>query len=97
MKPDLTEQASWERAGLQNATVILFYIPRKLPELPGFTTNIEFGMWLTRKPEACELCIPNNAEKVSYLKWLWNTEVPNKPIYTDLNSALETIVAKLKA
>ena len=49
MKPDLTEQADWEREGLQNATVILFYIPKKIPEMPGFTTNVEFGMWLAKK------------------------------------------------
>lgn len=92
MKPDLTEQAGWERQGLINATTILFYIPRKLPELPGFTTNVEFGMWLTKKPESCILCIPENAEKVDYLKWLWQEEVPGKPIYLHLDDALKDIV-----
>lgn len=95
MKPDLTEQASWEREGLQNATIILFYIPRKFPDLPGFTTNVEFGMWLAKKPKSCELCIPKNAEKINYLKWLWNIELPGKPIYTDLDEALSAIVMNL--
>ena len=92
MKPDLTEQAGWEREGLTNATIILFYIPRKIPELAGYTTNVEFGMWLTKKPESCMLCIPEWAEKVNYLKWLWRQEVPEKPIYSDLNEVLKVIV-----
>lgn len=88
MKPDLTDQASWERAGLQAASIIIFYIPRKLPELAGFTTNIEFGMWITKKPNNCMLCIPDFAEKVEYVKWLWSVEIPNKPIYVNLDDVL---------
>ena len=95
MKPDLTEQAEWERQGLEKATVILFYINRKLPELPGFTTNIEYGMWLAKRPNACELCIPANAEKTSYIKWLWNRE-GNTVIHHNLESALKYIVNKLQ-
>lgn len=92
MKPDLTEQAGWERKGLTNADIILFYIPRKIPELAGYTTNVEFGMWLAKKPDNCMLCIPEWAEKVNYLKWLWKQEVPEKPIYSDLDDALKAII-----
>ena len=92
MKPDLTEQAGWERKGLTNADIILFYIPRKIPELAGYTTNVEFGMWLSKKPDNCMLCIPEWAEKVNYLKWLWKQEVPEKPIYSNLDDALKAII-----
>ena len=40
------KQVSWEVTALQAAGIILFWIPRKLPELPAFTTNIELGEWL---------------------------------------------------
>lgn len=95
MKPDLTEQAEWEREGLMNASVILFYIPRKLPELPGFTTNVEFGMYLARRPEVCELCIPEGAKKVKYLEWLWKRE-GKEVIYRSLEGALTKIVLDLQ-
>ena len=60
---EFLEQAEWERNGLFNASVIVFYVPRKLPALPGFTTNVEFGMWLVRKPNACLLSCPIGSEK----------------------------------
>lgn len=95
MKPDLTQQADWERNGLMNASYILFYIPRKLPELPGFTTNIELGMYMVKKPEACVLCIPPEAEKVSYIKWLWKKE-GHDVIHKTLEDALRDIVNRLE-
>lgn len=39
-------QVEWEVTALQKATCVLCWIPRKLPELPAFTTNIEVGEWL---------------------------------------------------
>jgi hypothetical protein len=38
------EQVGWEAAARAAATVILFWIPRDLRRLPGFTTNVEFGL-----------------------------------------------------
>jgi hypothetical protein len=38
-------QLDWEHEGLTRATCILFWIPRDLETLPGFTTNDEFGTW----------------------------------------------------
>ena len=45
-KADYVDQAMWERKALTNASIIVFWIPRKLPEMPAFTTNVEFGYWL---------------------------------------------------
>ncbi|MGH3608456.1 MAG: nucleoside 2-deoxyribosyltransferase domain-containing protein [Pseudonocardiaceae bacterium] len=36
-------QFQWETAARAAATCVLFWIPRDLAELPGFTTNVEFG------------------------------------------------------
>lgn len=40
-------QLAWETNALERADAILFWIPRDLNLLPGFTTNIEFGRWVT--------------------------------------------------
>ena len=45
-KANYIDQAQWEREALSNASVIVFWIPRKLPDMPGFTINVEFGYWL---------------------------------------------------
>lgn len=37
------DQFAWETAARAAATVIMFWIPRDLATLPGFTTNVEFG------------------------------------------------------
>lgn len=39
-------QIDWEQRYLREATVIMFWVPRELSELPGFTTNIEFGQYV---------------------------------------------------
>lgn len=38
-------QLEWESYHLDYASCIMFWVPRHLSELPGFTTNIEWGMW----------------------------------------------------
>lgn len=92
---NLLNQVEWEREGLINADVIAFYIPRKLPELPGFTTNVEFGMYLARRPDAVWLCSPQDAQKNRYLEWLYLKESLNDTIYSDLEIFLKEIVESL--
>lgn len=93
---DFMNQVEWERDGLVNASKILFYIPRKLPELPGFTTNVEFGMYLAKRPNSVVLCSPEGAEKNRYLEWLYLKEKPNSFIYRDLKQSLRDIVKELE-
>lgn len=38
------DQVDWETSARAAATAILFWIPRDLQTLPGFTTNVEFGL-----------------------------------------------------
>lgn len=42
---DYDSQIDWEVAGLDGATAILFWIPRDVRSMPGFTTNVEFGLY----------------------------------------------------
>lgn len=96
MSVELTTQAGWEREALIASDIIIFYVARKFPELPGLTTNIEYGMWLSKKPDACMLCLPTWAEKNNYLKWLYAQEKPNAPIYETLEDILAAAVKRLE-
>lgn len=64
------DQVGWEHSALSAATVILFWIPRDLATLPGFTTNVEFGLWAA-SGKAVLGCPPHcpNPERNRYLIW----------------------------
>jgi hypothetical protein len=72
------EQAMWEREALTAATVITFWIPRELPEMPAFTTNVEFGYWLHSGKVIYGR--PDTAAKIKYLDWLYELDYGKKPI-----------------
>lgn len=42
---DPDAQVVWEHAAMSRADALLFWIPRVLWELPGLTTNLEWGVW----------------------------------------------------
>ena len=90
-KADYVDQAMWERIALTEATVILFWIPRSLPEMPAFTTNVEFGYWLHTNKVIYGR--PNSAEKIKYLDWLYELDYKEKP-YQDLDSLLLSAIQK---
>lgn len=76
-KEDYTDQAMWERIALTNADVILFWIPRSIPDMPAFTTNVEFGYWLNSNKVIYGR--PNGAPKTKYLDWLYELDYNKKP------------------
>lgn len=77
-KEDYIDQAMWERMALTEATVIMFWIPRSLPNMPAFTTNVEFGYWLSSGKVIYGR--PDNASKIKYLDWLYELDYGMKPI-----------------
>lgn len=85
---DFMNQVEWERQGLMNADVIVFFVPRKLPEMPGFTTNVEFGYYLAKRPESVLLCCPNGYEKNRYLEWLYMKDNPNGIVFRSMPDVL---------
>ena len=91
---DYIAQVEWERKALLNASVIVFWIPRKIPEMMALTTNVEFGYYLhTRKIIYGR---PEDSEKNKYLDWLYEEDTKLKPfesLYETLNTAL--LAAKL--
>lgn len=63
---DYTDQIEWESEGLSLADVIVFWIPRDLDTLPGFTTNVEWGIWM--RSGKCVLGAPADAPKLRFLQ-----------------------------
>jgi len=59
-------QYLWEEKALMDVGCILFWIPRDLEKLPGFTTNCEFGEWMNS--EKVVLGFPKGAPNMRYLE-----------------------------
>jgi len=70
-------QVEWERDALSNASVIVFWIPRSLPDMPAFTTNVEFGYWIHTGKVIYGR--PDDSEKNRYLDWLYEKDMNIKP------------------
>lgn len=83
-------QIVWEDMGLDASTVIAFWIPRS-KDLPGYTTNVEFGMYL--KSGKIVLGYPEDALKMKYLHY--HAEENGILISHTLFDTLESAVVKL--
>ena len=91
-KTDYVDQAMWERIALTEASVILFWIPRELPDMPAFTTNVEFGYWLHSGKVVYGR--PNEAVKIKYLDWLYELDykkVPKETLLETLDEAIKLL------
>lgn len=77
-KENYIDQVMWEREALIESTVIMFWIPRSLPDMFAFTTNVEFGYWLHSGKVIYGR--PDNAAKIKYLDWLYKMDYNKVPI-----------------
>ena len=84
-KYNYMDQTQWERDALLNASVIVFWIPRELPDMPAFTTNVEFGYWIHSGKILYGR--PDNSIKNKYLDWLYKLDTGMEP-YNNLNDLL---------
>jgi hypothetical protein len=82
------DQIEWELQALHSATIILFWVPREMKEMPALTTNVEFGLF-ARNGNIVLGC-PPNAEKMKYLIGLSN--LYNIPLLYDLESAVNVAI-----
>jgi 8-oxo-dGTP pyrophosphatase MutT (NUDIX family) len=84
-KYDYSYYPTWEWKHLHMADVVVFWVPRDLVNLPGLTTNVEFGFYMNHSNIVYGR--PKNARKVKYLDWLI---FKNKGIYphADLEETL---------
>lgn len=87
-----TGQVHWEWEALNLATVVVFWVPRDLQDMPAFTTNVEFGN-LAHSGKLV-LGYPNGAPKMSYLDALATRF--GVPVYASLTATLEAAVAKAR-
>jgi len=87
---EYTAQIEWEWAALHGAGVIVFWVPRDLHFFPAFTTNVEFGYYIDKKPTVHGR--PVTAPKNTYLDWLYDKVTGKKPFDTlvdTLSAAIE--------
>lgn len=92
-KENYLYQAEWEYTALHIATTIAFWIPRSLPDMPGFTTNVEFGYWVKSKSGKVLYGRPDTAKKIKYLDWLYNKVTGQQPV-NELTALLELAIER---
>jgi hypothetical protein len=82
-------QVEWEWRCLHGCSVIAFWVPRELELLPGFTTNVEFGFYIDKKPVVYGR--PEGSPKCHYLDWLYS-KVTRKMPFNTLREVLESAI-----
>jgi len=92
-KGSYTDQTEWEQMGLEMADRIVFWVPRDLRTMPAFTTNVEFGRYVTSGKAV--LGHPEGAPKTRYLDWLGSEN--DVPIRHDLSSTLRRAIVGWEA
>jgi Nucleoside 2-deoxyribosyltransferase like len=68
-KFDYEDQVEWEYKGLETCSVLAFWLPRHVQDLPGFTTNVEFGRYVGSGRVVYGR--PDGAPHTRYLDWLY--------------------------
>ena len=88
---DYIEQTEWENYGTEKCSILVFWVPRQLKDMPGFTTNVEFGRYV----ESGKVLYgrPTDAVKTRYLDWLYQ-KFNTHPIHTDLEELLRLAAYK---
>lgn len=91
-KIDYADQIDWEERARRMSDLIAVWCPRDLQTLPGFTTNVEFGLDLhTGKIRYGR---PPEAPHTRYLDWQYQNHTRRKPA-TSLNKLLGEAVEEL--
>jgi len=85
-------QIEWEQRCLNISSVILFWIPRDIKSMPGFTTNLEFGRYMDSGKIV--LGVPDSASKMSWIKY--HTKKIGIPIYDSLEKTVIGAIEKTK-
>jgi 8-oxo-dGTP pyrophosphatase MutT (NUDIX family) len=85
------EQLEWEEEALNRADCIVFWIPRDLKTLPGFTTNDEWGVW--KHSGKVVLGTPPKAPKTRYQRiYAKKLQVPlNDRLKDTLKAAVDMV------
>lgn len=87
-KHSYLDQVEWELDGLEMADRIVFWVPRDLRVMPGYTTNVEFGSYV--KSGKVVLGFPEGAPKMRYLEHLAGKH--HAPVHDNLQRTLRSAV-----
>ena len=68
----------WDNNALLGADLIVFWIPREIPDMIGLTTNIEFGYFINKKPIIYGR--PLDSVRNEYNDWLYKKILNLEPI-----------------
>lgn len=96
-KDNYIDQVTWELEGIEKAELVSFWIPRELPNMPAFTTNVEFGYCLGKEKYTI-YGRPNSAVKCNYLDFIhnkYNINLQENP-YTTIKQMAEEIIMWFK-
>lgn len=86
---DYNTQVEWEWTALHAASRIIFWVPRRFPEMKGLTTNVEFGFYLNKSFTIYGR--PEWAEKKGYLDWLYKKVTGRDPQVTLERTLIEAL------
>lgn len=84
---------NWELFHLNKASLICFWVPRQMPDMPAFTTNVEFGYWI--RSGKIRYGRPETAVKCKFLDCLYKRDCNLEP-KTNLKELLKECVEVLK-
>lgn len=73
-------QIVWERKHLDMCDCILAWVPRHLPAMPAFTTNIEIGNYINSGKILYGR--PDDSPKNGYLDWIYKDQTGREPCNT---------------
>ena len=85
-------QTPWEVKNLQSADLVAFWIPRDLEEMPGFTTNIEFGEHM--RSGKVVVGFPKEAPSTEYISV--RCEMHSIPLFHSTEEVVAYIIDKEK-
>ena len=88
---DWEPQVKWERQLLDAASCILFWVPRSMPDMPGLTTNLEFGTYLQKKPCQVLLAYPKEAEYMQWITLKYKEVTAKDPVHSMVTAAAKAV------
>jgi len=72
-----TQQVDWERKCMLSCSVLAMWLPRKIPDMMGLTSNTEFGLYLLDNRFIYGR--PDDAEHCRYQDWCYKKYVGRTP------------------
>jgi len=92
VKFEYEDQVEWELEALNKVDTILFWVPRKLTTMPSFTTNVEFGLFITDLDVRLLYGRPDDAPENRYLDYLYERERGLEvPIFNKLEDLIKEV------